>query len=212
VLLEVEDVENSEAELYRRVQTATSQTGRGWTKASGGGQAVGISEQTLGNWRKAAKAGKLGKASGKPITAEQMELSRLRAEHLRLRMEMEIIKKGDHKKSSRVLCEGVAVKYAWIEGQRGSFALEALCKALGVSPSGFACWKRGGGCSKRLSDAQLLTLIHTIHAESTAHGVFSSPAGRRVSSPLAPWQSIHYIVCELYPLILADLADATRLS
>ena len=53
-----------------------------------------ISEQTLGNWRKAAKAGKLGKASGKPITAEQMELSRLRAENLRLKMEMEILKKA----------------------------------------------------------------------------------------------------------------------
>ena len=60
---------------------------------------LGISEQTLGNWRKAAKAGKLGKASGKPITAEQMELSRLRAENLRLKMEMEILKngpRGDH--------------------------------------------------------------------------------------------------------------------
>jgi transposase len=55
---------------------------------------LGISEQTLGNWRKAAKGGKLGKAGGKPITAEQMELSRLRAENLRLKMEMEILKKA----------------------------------------------------------------------------------------------------------------------
>jgi putative transposase len=65
------------------------------------------------------------------------------------------------------------VRYAWIEGQRGSFALEARCKALGVSPSGFACWKRGGGCSKRLNEAQLLTLIRTIHAESKA--AYGSP-------------------------------------
>jgi len=55
---------------------------------------LGISEQTLANWRKAAKAGKLGKGSGKPITAEQMELSRLRAENSRLKMEMEILKKA----------------------------------------------------------------------------------------------------------------------
>jgi putative transposase len=65
------------------------------------------------------------------------------------------------------------VRYAWIEGQRGSFALEAMCKVLGVSPSGFACWKRGGSCSKRLSDAQLLTLIRTIHAENKA--AYGSP-------------------------------------
>ena len=43
---------------------------------------LGISEQTLGNWR---KAGKLGKGTGKPISAEQMELSRLRAENSRKR-------------------------------------------------------------------------------------------------------------------------------
>jgi putative transposase len=65
------------------------------------------------------------------------------------------------------------VRYAWIEGQRGSFALEAMCKVLGVSPSGLAGWKGGGGCSKRLSDAQLLTLIRTIHAESKA--AYGSP-------------------------------------
>lgn len=55
---------------------------------------LGISEQTLTNWRKAAKAGKLVKRGGKPITPEQMELSRLRAENQRLKMEMEILKKA----------------------------------------------------------------------------------------------------------------------
>jgi transposase len=55
---------------------------------------LGISEQTLANWRKAAKAGTLGKSTGKPITAEQMELSRLRTENMRLKMEMEILKKA----------------------------------------------------------------------------------------------------------------------
>jgi transposase len=55
---------------------------------------LGITEQTLGNWRKAAKAGKLNKAVGKPISQEQMELSRLRAENMRLKQEMEILKKA----------------------------------------------------------------------------------------------------------------------
>lgn len=55
---------------------------------------LGIAEQTLGNWRKAAKAGKLGTGNGKPVTAEQMELSRLKAENARLKMEVEILKKA----------------------------------------------------------------------------------------------------------------------
>jgi transposase len=54
---------------------------------------LGINENTLNNWRKAAAAGKL-KGSGTQVTAEQMELSRLRAENLRLKMELEIVKKA----------------------------------------------------------------------------------------------------------------------
>jgi transposase len=56
---------------------------------------LGIKEQTLSHWRKAAQAGKLVKAGGgKPVTQEQMELSRLRAENMRLQMELEIVKKA----------------------------------------------------------------------------------------------------------------------
>ena len=56
---------------------------------------IGIPEQSIRNWVKAQAAGKLGLAeNGKPITPEQMELSRLRAENARLRMEMEIVKKA----------------------------------------------------------------------------------------------------------------------
>lgn len=55
---------------------------------------LGIPEQTLANWRKAHKAGKLAAGSGKPVTPEQMELSRLRAENARLKMELEILEKA----------------------------------------------------------------------------------------------------------------------
>jgi len=53
---------------------------------------LGIAEQTLSNWRKAAKTGKL--ATSKPVTADQMEVSRLKAENARLKMELEIVKKA----------------------------------------------------------------------------------------------------------------------
>ena len=55
---------------------------------------LGIAEQTLSNWRKASNAGKLGTNGGKPITPEQMELSRLRAENARLKKEVEILEKA----------------------------------------------------------------------------------------------------------------------
>ena len=55
---------------------------------------LGLIEQTLRNWVKAAKAGKLNPAGARQITAEQMELSRLRAQVARLEMELEITKKA----------------------------------------------------------------------------------------------------------------------
>jgi len=60
---------------------------------------LGLVEQTLRNWVKAAKAGKLN-----PAGAEQMELSRLRAQVARLEMELEITKKRRHI-SRRSCCE-----------------------------------------------------------------------------------------------------------
>jgi transposase len=55
---------------------------------------LGLVEQTLRNWVKAAKHGKLNPPGGKAVTPEQMELSRMRAENARLRMENEILKKA----------------------------------------------------------------------------------------------------------------------
>ena len=56
---------------------------------------IGVPEQSIRNWVKAQAEGRLGNAeNGKPITPEQMEISRLRAEVARLKMEMEIVKKA----------------------------------------------------------------------------------------------------------------------
>ncbi|MCC4114749.1 IS3 family transposase [Aromatoleum toluclasticum] len=122
---------------------------------------LGLVEQTLRNCVKAAKAGKLNPAGAKQITAEQMELSRLRAQVARLEMENENLKKSDG-----IFREGAAVKYVWIEKQRRSFLLPVLCDALSVSQSGFRAWQAGGTPQrKRLTDAQALVLIRTIHQE-----------------------------------------------
>ena len=58
-------------------------------------RSLGIVEQTLSNWVKARRAGKLKDTSGrKQVTAEQMEISRLRAELARVKMERDILGKA----------------------------------------------------------------------------------------------------------------------
>lgn len=53
---------------------------------------LGMSGQTLHNWVKADAAGKL--RAGKSISAEQMEIARLKAELAKTRMERDILKKA----------------------------------------------------------------------------------------------------------------------
>ena len=55
---------------------------------------LGLPAQTLRNWRKAEQAGGSDGAGARPVTPEQMELSRLRAQNRRLHMELEIAKKA----------------------------------------------------------------------------------------------------------------------
>lgn len=55
---------------------------------------LGISDQTLRNWVKAFDAGKLNGPDTRAVTPEQMELSRLRAENIRLQRQVEILKKA----------------------------------------------------------------------------------------------------------------------
>jgi transposase len=55
---------------------------------------LGVADQTLHNWIKADDRGSLAGASSKPVSAEQMEISRLRAELARTKMERDILKKA----------------------------------------------------------------------------------------------------------------------
>lgn len=55
---------------------------------------LGLIEQTLRNWVKASAEGRLQGAGAKVVTPEEMELSRLRAENIRLKRENEILKKA----------------------------------------------------------------------------------------------------------------------
>ena len=55
---------------------------------------LGVVDQTLFSWVKAHRQGKLKGAEGKPVSAEQMEISRLRAELTRVKVERDILGKA----------------------------------------------------------------------------------------------------------------------
>jgi transposase len=57
-------------------------------------RALEVAEQTLFNWVKAHREGRLQASHGKPVSAEQMEISRLRAELARVKMERDILGKA----------------------------------------------------------------------------------------------------------------------
>jgi transposase len=76
---------------FKELAVKRVQGGEGIAKVA---RELGLVEQTLRNWVKAAKAGKLNPPGTKAVTPEQMELSRVRAELARLKMENEILKKA----------------------------------------------------------------------------------------------------------------------
>jgi transposase-like protein len=53
-----------------------------------------VVDQTLFNWVKAQRAGKLAGTDSKLVSAEEMEISRLRAELARVKMERDILGKA----------------------------------------------------------------------------------------------------------------------
>ena len=64
------------------------------TNLAGVARSLGVAEQTVFNWVKAQREGRLVCADGKPVSAQEMEISRLRAELARVKMERDILKKA----------------------------------------------------------------------------------------------------------------------
>jgi len=55
---------------------------------------LGLVEQTLFNWVKLSRQGQLKGGHSKPVSTEQMEIARLRAELARVKMERDILGKA----------------------------------------------------------------------------------------------------------------------
>ena len=67
---------------------------KGGQEASVTVRILGIPKQMLSNWVRLAERGELQGAGDRPVSAEQMELARLRAELARVKMERDILKKA----------------------------------------------------------------------------------------------------------------------
>ena len=94
-------------------------------------RSLGVVEQTLGNWVKAHRAGKLKGASNKHVvSAEQMEISRLRAELARVTMERDILHPTDEDLS--------AGTPAWEKQRRSSQRASDEVRLYSTSQAGLA--------------------------------------------------------------------------
>jgi transposase-like protein len=65
---------------------------RGGQTVSSVAKTLGLSDQTLHNWLKAEAAGGLREITGKVVSAEKMEIARLKAELAKTRMVRDILK------------------------------------------------------------------------------------------------------------------------
>jgi transposase-like protein len=102
-------------------------------------------------------------------TREQEELRRLRRENARLKQYKEIPRKA----AVFFAREEIRCAFVFIEAERASHPISAMCRMLGVSRSGYHAWRRRPQSDRQLSDAWLRERIRQIH--SANHGVYESP-------------------------------------
>jgi len=76
---------------FKQLAVKRIQSGEGYELVA---NELGMSSQTLRYWVRASNEGRLVGSGTKTVTPEQMELSRLRAENIRLKREAEILKKA----------------------------------------------------------------------------------------------------------------------
>ena len=115
-----------------------------------------MSNKTLANWVYRARKGQalVKRAPAQPASELEAELSRLRQENARAEGG-----EGDPKKSGGVLCEGVDVKYAWIEKHRHTYSTTMMCELLSVSRSGLNAARVRAPSKRSLDDEQLVEQI-----------------------------------------------------
>lgn len=82
--------ETIKSAVHNRIQARSNSVVKSGQPVKQVATTLGMPHQTLDNWLRADNLGKLSGAGERVVTPEQMELTRLRAENARLKMERDI--------------------------------------------------------------------------------------------------------------------------
>ena len=106
---------------------------QGGQSCAAAAKVLGIPSQTLENWVRQAAKGQLAGAGAKPVSAEQMELTRLRAELAKVKMERDILKKATvdstgHCNTAKIFSVGDKKFNVFLGCSFSSFAIRSSCR------------------------------------------------------------------------------------
>jgi transposase InsO family protein len=91
-----------------------------------------------------------------------------------------------HFKSDGLLCQGVAMKYAFLEPHKATWPITVMAELLGVSPSGSYAWRDRPISHRQQQNDELLVQIQTIH-EEVKHRHGSPRIHAELNAPGHPW-------------------------
>ena len=115
---------------------------------------LGLAETALRRWVQQAEIDAGRGPTGALTTSEREELGHLRRENQRLRMEREILKKGDG-----LLRQGERVRFAFIAAEKACFPVALMCRILAVSRAGFYAWRRRPAARRTRQDGTLAVVV-----------------------------------------------------
>ena len=121
---------------------------------------LSLPKSTLEHWIRVSKAGHLGKIGKgqRPLTEIERELAQVKRE---------LVPGEDGagylKKSGRVLCQGVAARYAVIKELRLAYFVSLLCRVLEVTTSGYYAWVKRPLTIRQREEMRLELEIRAAH-------------------------------------------------
>ena len=130
---------------------------------------LGVGVSTLTRWLAHSRARRM-KATERAPPGEDVaaELKRLRRENEILRQERDILKKATAFRQV-----GKSMRFELVDAAKTDLAVQGLCKALGVSESGYFAWRGRPACRRQREDVVLLA--HVRSAFALSNGTYGSP-------------------------------------